>query len=54
MCPGDGIRDVSVELQECVWRCDELLEHRKAEETEVKAEICYMIHFMILYVLYVY
>lgn len=34
---GDGIRDVSVELQECVWRCDELLEHRKAEESKVEA-----------------
>ena len=33
---GDGIRDVSVELQECVWRCDELLEHRKAEESKVE------------------
>lgn len=34
---GDGIRDVSVELQECVWRCDELLEHRKSEESKVEA-----------------
>lgn len=33
---GDGIRDVSVELQECVWRCDELLEHRKTEEIEAE------------------
>lgn len=34
---GDGIRDVSVELQECVWRCDELLGHRKTEESKVEA-----------------
>lgn len=34
---GEGIRDVSVELQECVWRCDELLEHRKAEDAMAEA-----------------
>jgi len=33
---GEGVRDVAVELQECVWRCDELLEHRKAEEQKEK------------------
>ncbi|CAE7483413.1 unnamed protein product [Symbiodinium necroappetens] len=35
---GEGVRDVAVELQECVWRCDELLEHRKAEERKEQKE----------------
>ncbi|CAE7740722.1 unnamed protein product [Symbiodinium pilosum] len=38
---GEGVRDVAVELQECVWRCDEMLEHRKVEEQkEAQPEEC--------------
>ncbi|CAJ1402228.1 unnamed protein product [Effrenium voratum] len=36
---GEGIRDAAVELQECVWRCDEMLEHKEAEAA-VAEEAC--------------
>ena len=29
---GEGVQNVVVELQECVWRCDELLQHLDSAE----------------------